>query len=209
MRGDRVSVRAADFEGAVGEVDLHVASEVLFEVGLLLGGLERIAEPPEAVGRKQLLLGEVDIGSDNQMCLDEFANLVFFDTSRGVVRRSVLGNCGPIPGLQASQPSLRSLALQSLPERGNWDSAYPIDKGICEHVIVGGQLRQGQRVLLCTAGCAGHLGHIGRCAAGNKCRAGRGGVVRRSGQIRAIQQTSSCVQSKEWALVAKCVGTSE
>lgn len=137
MRGDRVSVRAADFEGAVGEVDLHVASEVLFEVGFLLGGFERITEPPEAVGREQLLLGEVDIGGDNQMCLDEFADLVFFDTSRGVVRRSVLGNCGPIPGLQASQPSMRSFMLQSLPGRGNWVSAYPIDKGICEHVIVG------------------------------------------------------------------------
>lgn len=36
-----------------------------------------------------------------------------------------------------------------------------------------------------------------------------GGVVRRSGQIRTIQQTSSCVESKEWALVAKCLGTSE
>lgn len=81
MGGDSVSVGAADLEGAVGEVDLHVATEVLFEVGLLLGGLERIIEPPEAVCRKQLLLGEVDIRCDDQMVLDEFTNLVFFDTS--------------------------------------------------------------------------------------------------------------------------------
>lgn len=81
MGGDCVSVGAADFEGAVWEVDLHVATEVLSEVGLFLGGLERIEEPPEAVCRKQLLLGEIDIGGDNQMSLDEFTNLVFFDAS--------------------------------------------------------------------------------------------------------------------------------
>lgn len=46
---------------------------------------------------------------------------------------------------------MRSLVLQSLPGREDWAGAYPIDKGICEHVIVGGQLRQSQGVLLCTA----------------------------------------------------------
>lgn len=96
MGSDCVSVRTADFEGAVGEVDLHVTPQVLLEVKLLLGGLERIVESPEPVSRKQFLFGNIDIWVDNEVGLYDFCDFVFLDTARGMVRGSVLGNRGPV-----------------------------------------------------------------------------------------------------------------
>ena len=65
VRDDRVAVCRVDLEGAVGEVDGHVAAEVRFEVILFSGGLERVGESLESVGRKQFLFGRRKVGIDN------------------------------------------------------------------------------------------------------------------------------------------------
>lgn len=65
MGCDGVSVGAADFERAVGQVDLGVSAQMLLEVEFLLGSLERIQKPSQTVGCKQFLFGEIDVGFDD------------------------------------------------------------------------------------------------------------------------------------------------
>lgn len=118
MCGDSVPVGAADLKGAIGQVDLEVATHVLLKVESLLGGLEGIVEPLQAVVRKQLLLGQVEIGLDNEMGLYYLCDFVFLDAARRVVGGSVFGNCGPVECL------------------GRENACQPISLCLCAHEVV-------------------------------------------------------------------------
>lgn len=102
VRSDGVSIGAADFEGAVGEVDLGVSAQVLLEIELLLWRLKRIAKAAKAIGRKQLLFGEVDVRVDNQMGLYNVCDLLLLDAAGCVVRGSVFWNVGPVECLRST-----------------------------------------------------------------------------------------------------------
>jgi hypothetical protein len=77
------------------------------KVVLLLRCLQRIVKPLEAVCRKQLRFGNLEIGVYNQMRLDNVGDIFFPDPSRGMVGRAVLGDCGPVVGLEDSEVSRR------------------------------------------------------------------------------------------------------
>lgn len=58
--------------------------------------------------RKEFRLGYIDVGVADQVVLYYSGDLLLFDAARGVVRCSVLGNCGPVPRLESSQTTLHT-----------------------------------------------------------------------------------------------------
>lgn len=176
MGCDGVSVGAADFERAVGQVDLGIPAQVLLEVEFLLGSLEGTKEPAKAVGSKQLLFGEVDVGVDNQVRLYDLCDFFLFDATGGMVRGTVLGDGGPVVRLLDRLASMRRISSPATRL-----CAYPVNESIRQNVIVRGQLRQSQWLLLCAA-CSyrrRHLGSLGYVfgVLGAKCVAGDQTVV--------------------------------
>lgn len=142
MGRNSISVCAADFEGTVGEVDLHVPSQMLLEVDLFFGCLQRIAEPPETVGRKQFLFGDIDVRIDDEMRLYDFGNLFLFDAAGGVIRGSVFRNGGPVVRLMLRSatiaPTVRRTSQRSIAHTRSTSASVSISsyEEICAKVSV-------------------------------------------------------------------------
>ena len=80
-----VAVGRIDFEGAIWEVNGHVAAQVASEIILFLAGFERVIKPFQPVGRKQLLFGRIEVLVEDYVGLDDFADLALFDPPRRVI----------------------------------------------------------------------------------------------------------------------------
>lgn len=112
---------------------------MLLEIILLLVGPQGGKELAQAGEREEALLRFIDILVDDDFFLEDLGDLVLADTAGGMIRGSVLRYYRPVIDLDESD----RLSRQETAAEGT----YMVDEGIGQDIVVGGELREGERLL--------------------------------------------------------------